>query len=323
MTRGTTGPELPGTLGGAGWVPRAGTHADDVERGELWTACGYRHEWTPLRAVQLARPPASFAAVTDVRDHLMEAPVDLGALRAETEGIAEAFRDEGVRVRFVHPPATCPPNVVFQRDLFFMTPEGAVLARAASAQRAGEERHTAHALSAAGYPILRTVGGAATFEGADALWLDERTVAVGVGFRTNAAGARAVREALRDQGAEVVEVPLARGVQHLLGTVVPLAERFAAVRRDTVTPPLRRLLAERDYDLVEFPDDEDVVRRRGMNLVALGPRRVLVPAGAPSVRRALERSGVDVREVPTTQHVRAAGGLGCVTGVLHRAAPGG
>jgi N-dimethylarginine dimethylaminohydrolase len=316
----TVGSNLPSTFGGRGWVTRVGSHADDVKQGALWTRCGYRSECAPLRAVMLARPPDSFAAIDTAEDHLMMQSVDLGAMRAQTDEIAQVYRRNGVKVYFVDPPATCPPNVVFQRDLFLMTPEGAVLARMASAQRAGEERYTAQALASAGFPILQTVTGTATFEGADALWVDERTVALGVGFRTNSAGAEVVRQALRHQGAEVVKVPLAQGVQHLLGTVVFLDERLAAVHSPAMHRQLRRLLEERDYHLVEFDADKDFLQHRAMNLVALGPRQVLMPTGAPNIRRKLESVGVHTQEVCVAEHVKAGGGLGCVTGVLLRSA---
>jgi N-dimethylarginine dimethylaminohydrolase len=301
-------------------VPRVGSHAEDVEAGALWTRCGYRSEWEPLRAVMLARPPDSFAGVDAAEDQLMTGSADLGAMRAETDEIAQVYRRNGVEVHLVEPPATCPPNIVFQRDLFLMTPEGAVLGRMASAQRAGEERYAAQALAGTGFPILRTVTGTATFEGADGLWVDERTVAVGVGFRTNPAGADVVRRALLPQDAEVVEVPLGQGVQHLLGTVVFLDEQLAAVHSAAMSPQLRRLLGERDYHLVELDADEELVRHMGMNLVVLAPRQVLMPAGAPNIRRKLESVGVQTQEVCVAEHVQAAGGLGCLTGILLRSA---
>jgi N-dimethylarginine dimethylaminohydrolase len=258
------------------------------------------------------------AAISDHAAELMSGPVDPAVMSAQAEAIADTYRGHGVTVYQWTPPDSCPPNVVFQRDLFFMTPQGAVLARPASEQRAGEERHTAAALAAAGFPILRTLTGRATLEGADALWLDRGTVIVGVGFRTNRAGAAALREVLASQRVDVVEVPLGPGVQHLLGSVVFLDRDLAAVRPDTLTEPLRRVLAERGYRLLEFGPTDEVVCGRGMNVVPLGPRRVVMPAGAPGTRRSFVAAGVDVIEVGMGEYVRAAGGLGCVTGILAR-----
>ncbi|MEU9606535.1 arginine deiminase family protein [Streptomyces sp. NPDC048057] len=311
----TTGSELS-THGGPGWVPRVASHVDDVAAGEVWTPCGYRSETAALRSVLLVRPPDSIAAVRRPDDSLMLGSVDLPAMRAQCDALADRLRDNGVEVHLTSPAAT--PNVVFARDLFWMTPAGAVLARMASAQRAGEERHAALALAEAGFPILRTVSGTAVFEGADALWIDPSTVLVGTGFRTNAAGAAEVASAVAELGARVVTVPLAEGVQHLLGTVMFLDPSTAAVHRAACTPELAALLAEYGYRVIALPPDEELLVRRGMNLLVLAPGRVLMPAGCPGIRRTLERAGVAVDEIDIGEYLRAAGGIGCVAGVVRR-----
>ncbi|WNV85000.1 arginine deiminase family protein [Umezawaea sp. Da 62-37] len=313
-----TGSDGLSTHGGAGWRPRTAAHT--AELGGIWAECGCTSEVDPLRAVLLLRPPDSMASAVDARANLMVGPVDLGLIRQQAEGVAAAYEEHGVRVHRVEPNAVASPNVVFARDLFFMTPGGAVVARMASAQRAGEEPVIARALSTLGVPIERTVTDTATFEGADALWLDRTTVVVGVGFRTNAAGARAVAGALCGYGVDVVKVRLGPGVQHLLGSVVFLDHGLAAVHGAAVGPGLRTLLRDRGYRLLEVPPDGELLTARGMNMVALAPGRVLMPTGAPVLRERMEAAGVSTHEVDVGEYVKAAGALGCLTGVLHRSA---
>ncbi len=311
----TTGSELS-THGGPGWVPRVASHVDEVAAGGVWAPCGYRSETAALRSVLLVRPPDSIGAVRRPGASLMLGPVDPAAMRAQCDALADRLRGYGVEVHLASPEAT--PNVVFARDLFWMTPAGAVVARMASAQRAGEERHAALALAGAGFPILRTVSGTAVFEGADALWIDPSTVIVGTGFRTNAAGAAEVASAVEGLGARVVTVPLVPGVQHLLGTVVFLDSSTAVIHRVASPPELATLLAEYGYRVIALPPDEELLVRRGMNLLVLAPGQVLMPAGCPGIRRTLERAGVAVDEIDIGEYLRAAGGIGCVTGVVLR-----
>lgn len=322
MAPGIVGSDAPSTLGGTGWLPRTSSHTDELAEGRIWSPCGSDSEVADLRAVLLTWPPESLADRADPADRLMLDAVDLGAMRAQTEAVIEAYRSNGVHVHVMRPPAYAPPNVIFARDLLFMTRGGAILARMASAQRAGEERYAAEALARAGFPILATVAGTATFEGADALWLDSRTVAVGTGFRTNGRGLAAVRAVLRGSGVDVLEVPLGPGVQHLLGAFTPLDEGLAAIHATGATPPLRELLTRRGCRLIEFPADRELTIGRGMNLVALGPRRVLMPAGCPTIRRRLESAGVHATEVDVGEYLKAAGGLGCLTAILSRAPSG-
>ena len=312
------GSELPSTLGGAGWRPRASSHADEVSGGRIWSRCGYRSEVERLRAVLLAWPPDSLGSIDSPRDQLMTARVDPVAMRAQASAIADAFHRSGVEVHVARPGHRAPPNVVFMRDLFFMTPEGAIVARTASAQRAGEERFAAEALAMAGFPILCTVSGHATFEGADALWLADNTVLIGVGFRTNRAGAAMVGAVLAAQGVSTITVELGPGVQHLLGAVAFLDRQLAALHPQGASARLRGLLGEHGYRLVELGPDAELADGKAMNLVALAPRRVLMPSGSPRVRARLEAEAVQVDEVEVGEYLKAAGGLGCLTGILRR-----
>ena len=90
---------------------------------------------------------------------------------AQHDDLADAYRANGVQVVYVDPGHLPPPNQMFCADLFVMTPSGAIVGRPASTVRAGEERWIARRLADCGVPILRSVGGRGTFEGADLCWL--------------------------------------------------------------------------------------------------------------------------------------------------------
>jgi N-dimethylarginine dimethylaminohydrolase len=57
-----------------------------------------------------------------------------------------------------------------------------------------------------------------------------------------------------------------------------------------------------------------------MNLVVLGPREVVIPSGCPGIRRRLDALGVVTHELEIGEYINAAGGLGCLVGILSRAA---
>ena len=204
------------------------------------------------------------------------------------------------------------------RDLFFATPEGVVLSRPAAIQRAGEERHVAEILAAMGVPILLSPRGKATFEGADALWLDRSTVIIGVGLRTNPEGAAQVSGLLHAMEVETVEIPMPEGVQHLLGIVNFVDKNLAVLHAGKATDRLRTVLAQRGIDILELSDDEEVSKGRAMNFVTLGPRRLVMPAGCPGVRERYRAEGIEVFEVDVSEYLKAAGGPGCLTGILRR-----
>ena len=320
-----TGNNSPSTLMGAGWRGRARTHSAEVAAGAVWAGFGLRSHVDPLRAVLLAWPDDGLAFSGSPADWLMDERPDLERMRNEAQGLAETYLRSGAEVRWIRGPGTAsrvaapdcaPPNIIFACDLFFMTPEGAVLARMAAEQRAGEERIVAVALAEAGVPILATPRGNATFEGADAMWIRPDLVAVGVGRRTNEEGFRTVARVLADQGVDCVSVEIPSTVQHLLGSV-NLVDHDLAVAWGA-SPSMRALLARVGMTVLDFESTAEVVAGRALNFVTLAPREIVMPAGSPLTRRRLEAAGVKVHEQSVAQYLRAAGGIGCLTGVLAR-----
>ncbi len=312
---------IPSTLaaayGGPGWSPRSTTMREEM--GNLWGDWGTASEWAPLRAVLLHRPGPEMSRIPDDPNAVqMLASVDFDLVRREHDALAEAYRSAGVTVHYLEPATAPPPNTIFMRDLFFMTPEGAVLARPASTVRAGEEVYVARRLADLGVPILRSVRGAGTFEGADALWLDENTLLLTTGLRTNDQGAAQVQALLKEMGVEVVRVDLPYGTMHLLGTV-NFADRDLAVAGPGRVPhKVIKLLRARGLEVLWLPNDQETMPGMALNFVALGPRRVLMPAGCPQTRAMYQAAGIECVEVEIGELCKAAGGMGCLTGILSR-----
>ena len=306
------------TYGGPGWRPRSRPHHEELD-GSTWSACGLSSEVGPLRQVVLAWPGSELELKEPPDRWLMLRRPDLPRLQAQCEALAAAYERHGVRVHIARPDRPPRPNHIFQRDLFFMTPEGAGLGRPAAQQRAGEERVVAETLARLGVPILRTLRGCATFEGADALWLDDRTVLVGVGLRTNQAAFEVLASVLAEVGAVAVPVPMpSSGIQHLLGVVNFVDRDLAALRPAISLPGLRERLEAAGVQAIELRESDEVRSRGALNFVTLEPRKLLMPADCPRTRARYEAEGIEVHEADVSEYLAAAGGIGCATGILER-----
>jgi len=302
--------------GGEGWSPRTAGLRDEI--GKIWNRCGADSEWAPLKAVLLHRPGAELDKLTDPDAVQMLAPVDPARATQQHDALAQAYRDAGVAVHYVEPDAITTPNQMFVADLMFMTPEGAIVARPASTVRAGEERFVARRLGALGIPVLRSVRGKGTFEGADAAWINPQTVLLATGLRTNKEGANQVSSLLEEMGIEVVRVGLAYGTMHLMGQV-RLADKDLAIAWPARLPHAAvEALRHRGYQVLFLPDLEEAVKGFALNFVTLGPRRILMAAGNPVTTALYERAGITCHQVQVDELLKAAGGIGCLTGVLER-----
>jgi N-dimethylarginine dimethylaminohydrolase len=258
------------------------------------------------------------ASSADPNRWQMLRPLDISRAQQQHDALAAAYRSLGVAVHYVEPDALPPPNLLFVADLIFLTPEGAVVGRPASTVRAGEERFVSRRLAALGIPILRTVRGTAAFEGADAAWLDAHTILLATGLRTNADGASQVACLLAEMGVEAIQVGLPLGAMHLMG-VLRMADRDLAFAWPGQVPfAAVDALSRRGVHVALLPDAPPEDWRVALNFVTLGPRRILMAAGHPAAQAFFERYGIDCLAVPIDELTKAAGGLGCMTGILER-----
>jgi N-dimethylarginine dimethylaminohydrolase len=259
------------------------------------------------------------AAVDDPDSVLMLEPLDLTRAGLQHAGMVDAYRSLGIEVHHVKPVGMPTPNQMFCADLFVMTPQGAILARPAGQVRAGEERWAARRLADLGVPILKTLTGDATFEGADLMWLDEKTAMIGRGHRTNQAAIEQITAVLAEIGCETIAVDLPYGTMHFMG-MLRIADRDLAICWPRRTPlATAKALFDRGYEVVCPPYEDNADSYRAMNFVTLGPRKIMMAAGLPKFQSFFEDLGIDCVAVETDELSKAAGNIGCLTGVLSRA----
>jgi len=306
--------------GGAGWSPRNLSLRQEI--GKIWGTCGVAAEWPPLEAVLMHRPGPELEAVTDANEALMLDVPEADLARRQHDDLVEAYRVAGVTVFYVDPCVTPPPNQMFVADLFFMTPEGAILARPASTVRAGEERFVAQKLAELGIPILRCVRGKGVFEGADASWIDPDTVILATGLRTNSEGADQVTSLLREMDVEVIRVTLPCEAMHLMGTLRFVDRDLTICWRSRAPHAVVEALRHHGYTVFFLPDEEEAVQGMALNFVTLSPKRILMPTGNSITESFYDDMGIKCVTVDVNELHKAAGGIGCLTGILKRKTKG-
>jgi N-dimethylarginine dimethylaminohydrolase len=287
-------------------------------------------EWGALGHVVVKRPEEAFAAATRVdaewRALGWAAAPDAGRARDEHARFREVLTEAGAVVHCLPADDATGLDSLYVRDAAITCPGGLVLASMGKAGRRDEPGALARGLEALDAPdtaVCGAIAADARLEGGDLIWLDPRTVAVGNGYRTNPAGIAALAELLGDT-VEVLPVPLPhwRGpgdVLHLMSLVSPVDADLAVVFSPLLPVPFRRWLLDRGVALVEVPDDE--YDSMGANVLALGPRRVLMLDGNPRTRAALERAGAEVRTYEGAEISRKGfGGPTCLTRPLVRGA---
>lgn len=214
------------------------------------------------------------------------------------------------------------PDSLYPRDPVVITQKGAILLNMGKEQRRPEAEAIGEFLKKTGIPILGSIIAPGTMEGGDLLWFDEKTLAVGLGYRTNREGVRQLRELIGGFVDQILEVPMPHGngpneCLHLMSVISPIDVDLAAVFSPLMIVPFRNYLLERGIRLIEVPISE--YERFACNVLAFEPRKCITVDGNPHTREALEKAGAEVY-VYTGEEITLKGGGGptCLTRPLIR-----
>lgn len=285
---------------------------------ELYGDWGVDSEVGTLRAVLMRRPGKEAEGITDPAAVAMKEIWDAGKVREQHDRLAEIYRQNGVKVHYIEDMGPHLPNAVYARDLVFMTPEGAIVARPAASCRIGEEVYAAKELSKLGVPIIKTVNGDGVFDGACALWMDRETCLLGYGKRCNPSGTMQVENELRNMGVKnLIKAEIPRGMAHLDSFMAFADLKVALVLTMAAPDSICTALEERGVNIVPITDFDEF-RGFCQNFVALSPGRIIMPEGCPNTAKALEKAGIECIQTDVSEIMKGNGAIHCMTAFLKR-----
>jgi N-dimethylarginine dimethylaminohydrolase len=241
----------------------------------------------------------------------------------EYDAFVEILRTAGVQIDYLPTVKETNLDSIYVRDASIVCSRGVILGRMGKRLRAGEPTAQKAAFRRLGLPIVGEITEPGCVEGGDVLWLDDQTIAVGRGYRTDDEGILQLGTLLGDSIEELIAVSLPHwhgpgDVLHLMSLISPIDRDLAVVYSPLLPVDFRQRLIARGCELIEVPEEE--FETMGTNVLALGPRDCLMLAGNPQTRNALERAGARVREyVGNEISVKGAGGPTCLTRPLARA----
>lgn len=191
------------------------------------------------------------------------------------------------------------PDAHFVEDTAVITAKVAVISRPGAESRRGEEQHMQPFLEEHG--SLARIEPPGTLDGGDILMVGNHFL-VGVSERTNQAGARQLGAILTAHGHTWEEVPVGAGL-HLKSSVNQVGAGRLLVTSDFADQP-----ALQKFDRVVVPDEEAYACN---TLLVNG--RLLMPRGYPRTREMLEKEGLPLFTLDTSEFCKMDGGLTCLS----------
>lgn len=216
-------------------------------------------------------------------------------------------------------------DAVFAHDPSLVSNAGAILLRMGKMLRRGEVDAHERLYRKLGVPILGRIEMPGTVEGGDCVWLNQRTLIVGRGFRTNQQGIEQLKALLEPMGVAVqaFDLPVYSGEDaclHLMSLISMLDHDLALVCRSLLPAAFYQMLLEQGVQLLDAPMDEfEASNTLSLNVLAVKPRHGIMVAGLPGTRSVMEDAGCIIDTFNgDSLCIKCEGGPTCLTRPLLR-----
>ena len=235
----------------------------------------------------------------------------------EFEQFLAIMKEHVAEIVFLPATETVGLDSLYTHDPVKFTKNGAIILKSGKRLRQPEAQANKRFLQDKNIPILGELTGDAVADGGDLVWLDDRTLLIGRGYRTNDEAIRQIQVITKNLVDEciIVQLPHHQGEKeclHLMSFISIVDENLAVVYSKLMPVFLRQLLIKRGFELIEVPDEE--YDRLGCNVLALAPRVCVIVSGNPYTKQSLIEAGAVVHEYDGNEiSYLGTGGPTCLT----------
>ena len=302
---------------------------------------GAQTEYERLRSVLMHRPTEELKLITPGNKdaYLFRDVVYWKAFQEEHDFFTDTLKGEGISVTLLgdllneeqRRVANRLPNLVYTRDVLGVNNLGAMVLRMTYQPRFPEPILIEEGMRKLGIPVALKVTPPGLVEGGDFVWLDEETLMMGFGTRSNEVGVEMVKEILLGRNVKkMIAVPLPSFRVHLDGALMVMSPDLALFHKGSLglfpsyiydgegvrLQFLEDYLKGKGLDLIYANDTE--VRMFGTNIVGLGGGKCVSYEWNERIMGLLDERGFDVIGIPGSQLSIGGGGPHCMTAPILR-----
>jgi N-dimethylarginine dimethylaminohydrolase len=262
------------------------------------------------------------AAATRWRELGFAHAPDFEKAKAQHDELFRQLQAAGAEVAHLPASSTLTLDAVYTHDPSFATDYGMIVMNPGKPNRVAEAVQHREFYQTLGISMLGEIKPPGATEAGDMIWLDAKTLLIGLGYRTNSPGIAQMRALLAPKGVEVISAPLPYGsgpsaCLHLMSLISLLDEQTAVVDLPWLAVETVEMLKSRAYRFVEIDYSErDTL---ACNILSLGEKRLLALEENQKTNQKLRQAGFDVRTFPGSELcVNGSGGPTCLTRPLLR-----
>ena len=249
-------------------------------------------------------------------------PPDFEIARKQHQELCKILNQAGAEVSVLPASPTLTLDAAYAHDASIATDFGIILMRPGKQNRIPEADAQREFFDAQGIKVLGEIRAPGTTEAGDMVWLDAKTLLIGLGYRTNSSGIEQMRALLAPYGIEVIKAPLPYGpgpsaCLHLMSLMSVLDAETILVDLAWLTVETVELLRARGFSFIHIDDSErDTL---ACNVLSLGGKRLIALQENAKTNERLRSAGFKVSTFPGNELcINGAGGPTCLTRPIAR-----
>ena len=211
---------------------------------------------------------------------------------------------------------------IYTHDAGIATSSGIIICNMGKKSRKSEPKALKDFLSDNNISVIGEIKYPGIIEGGDIIWINNRTIAVGEGYRTNKEGIRQLKEILGDEIDDLIRVPLPHWLGpesclHLMSNVSPIDHNLYLIYPKLLPVKFIKYLKSLNIKLINVPDKE--YESMACNVLSLAPKKCIMMSGNPITKKLLESNNVEVFTYDGSEiSLKGAGGPTCLTRPIYR-----
>tara|TARA_B100000929_G_scaffold142995_1_gene113088 strand:+ start:337 stop:1197 length:861 start_codon:yes stop_codon:yes gene_type:complete len=275
----------------------------------------------PIKKILLKHPKSAFINQKTINEqylklNYLEAP-NFNKAILDYENFVSLLKSFDIELHYLPKDKSTSLDSIYTHDPCVISNNGVIICNMGKKSRLPELDTIEKFFNSMQIPILGKIKTPGILEGGDVVWIDNKTIAVGEGYRTNREGIEQLRYLLSDQVETVISVPIPHwtGPQdclHLMSNLSPIDHNLYLVYSRLLPVSFRKYLLDENIELIDVPDEE--YESMGCNVLAVAPRKVIMISGNSKTKQLLEKNNVEVYTYDGTEiSIKGAGGPTCLT----------
>ena len=275
----------------------------------------------PIKKILLKHPKSAFINQKTINEqylklNYLEAP-NFNKAILDYENFVSLLKSFDIELHYLPKDKSTSLDSIYTHDPCVISNNGVIICNMGKKSRLPESNNIENFFNSIQIPILGKIKTPGILEGGDVVWIDNKTIAVGEGYRTNREGIEQLRYLLSDQVETVISVPMPHwtGPQdclHLMSNLSPIDHNLYLVYSRLLPVSFRKYLLDENIELIDVPDEE--YESMGCNVLAVAPRKVIMISGNSKTKQLLEKNNVEVYTYDGTEiSIKGAGGPTCLT----------